>query len=182
MKTLGRLKDYTSINVVQGDFSVSADPDVMLTTVLGSCVAACLYDPVARVGGMNHFLLPGQRSDCNESMSYGLNAMELLINTMLKQGGKRSRFQAKLFGGGNMQQGFSDIGRKNAAFATDFLSCEGIPCMAQSLGGLTARRVRFWPTTGKAQVRVLKDSNIVETIPVKKRAIVPAAASDVELF
>ena len=175
-------KKSRSINVVQGDYSVSADKDVLLTTVLGSCVAACLYDPFAQVGGMNHFLLPGQNSGGSDSMSYGLNAMELLINHMLKQGACRKRFQAKLFGGGNMGQGFSDIGSKNVAFATHFLTCEGIPCMSKSLGGTSARRIKFWPTTGRVQLKIIEDSRLIEKAAVKPRFVAPVASSDVELF
>jgi len=180
--TVKNLKDYKSINVIQGDFSVSDDEGVMLTTVLGSCVATCLYDPVAKIGGMNHFLLPGSRSRTTESQSYGLNAMELLINTMLKQGAKRNRFQAKLFGGGRMMQAFSDIGEQNAAFATEFLMCEGIPCISKSLGGDAARRVRFWPTTGRAQLRVLSDKVSETKIPIKRQSRAVPVESDVELF
>ena len=175
-------KNYSTINVIQGDFSVSENDNVVLTTILGSCVAACLYDPVAKIGGMNHFLLPGERSAGSLSQSYGLNAMELLINTMLKRGAKRNRFQAKLFGGGRMTEAFSDIGRKNASFAVEFLQCEGIPCVSQSLGGDAARRIRFWPSTGKAQMRILSDSVAKVKVPVKKPIVQAVSESDLELF
>ena len=175
-------KDLKTINVIQGDYSVSSHEKVVLTTILGSCVAACLYDPIAKIGGMNHFLLPGERVPGSASQSYGLNAMELLINTMLKRGAERHRFQAKLFGGGRMMQSFSDIGQRNAAFATEFLKVEGIPCVSESLGGDSARRVRFWPATGKAQMRILTDSVDTVRVPKKPVLVKPDVVSDVELF
>lgn len=138
------------LHVVQGEFAVVSEPGVVLTTILGSCVATCLWDPNAGVGGMNHFLLPGDADSGSDSMKYGVNAMELLVNGLLQHGAARSKLQAKVFGGARVIRNLSDVGSKNAAFALEFLRLEGIPCMANSLGGDRARRVRFWPLTGRA--------------------------------
>ncbi|WP_299815767.1 chemotaxis protein CheD [uncultured Jannaschia sp.] len=138
------------LNVAQGTHAVSTDPEAVITTVLGSCVAACLFDAGAGLGGMNHFLLPESTAHSSRNVIYGAQAMELLINDMMKKGAHKERMRAKLFGGARMVDGLSDIGAANAAFALQFLEDEGIPCIAASLGGKNARRLRFWPTTGRA--------------------------------
>ncbi len=145
------MTDRKTITVVQGEFAVSADPAVTMSTVLGSCVSVCLYDSTQQLGGMNHFLLAATRDDASGDLKYGVNAMELLINRLLQRGAARARLEAKVFGGARMTQHSRDIGASNAAFALDFLTKEGIPCRAQSLGGTSARRVQFHPTTGAAR-------------------------------
>jgi len=177
-------KGTNRIHVIQGDFAVSDKAGDVLTTILGSCVATCLYDPIAKVGGMNHFLLPGENTGLScSNESYGLNAMELLINSLLKMGGKRNRFEAKLFGGARIVQGLSDVGMKNGNFATEFLAFEGIPCVSKSLGGLMARRVRFWPASGRVQMKNVADvAAVAPTIPKKAPVVSAEAASDLELF
>ncbi len=181
--TFASFRNPKSINVVQGEYAVSTDPEDVLTTVLGSCVAACLYDPVAKVGGMNHFLLPGSQVGTSENMSYGLNAMELLINSMLKEGGRRGRFRAKLFGGARMHEGLTDIGTKNAVFAREFLELEGIHCESESLGGTSARRVRFWPVLGRAQLKIVGTAAEVKSVPAfRPTNVVTTKSSDLELF
>jgi chemotaxis protein CheD len=139
------------ITVVQGEYAVSTDPTAVMSTVLGSCVAMCLFDPVNRVGGMNHFLLATSSQAGSDDMKYGINAIELLINRLLQSGGERGNLQAKLFGGARMTDHASDIGAGNAAFAKEFLEKEGIVCLSSSLGGTKARRVQFSPTTGAAR-------------------------------
>lgn len=138
-------------SVIRGDHRISGDPDEVLTTVLGSCVATCLHDARSGLGGMNHFLLPDGETGRTDSTRYGLHAMELLINGLLRQGAARSSLVAKVFGGARMRDGLGDIGAANAAFARRFLAEEGIPCFTASLGGERARKVRFWPATGRAQ-------------------------------
>jgi chemotaxis protein CheD len=165
------------IHVVQGEYAVAAGEASVMTALLGSCVAACLHDPVAGVGGMNHFLLPEPTTDLSDRAIYGLQAMELLINALLKLGAERGRLEAKLFGGGRMLAGRSDFGRSNGLFAVGFLRDEGIPCIAQSLGGTLARRIRFWPGSGRARQRLLSAAS---DVPVRVPA--PRAASEVELF
>ena len=111
---------------MQGDFYVTDTPQEVLTTILGSCIAACIRDPSVGVGGMNHFLLPEGDGEDRNARRFGVNAMEILINDILKRGGERSRLEAKLFGGANVINAMSDVGSRNAAFAKQFLSDEGI--------------------------------------------------------
>ena len=173
------------VHVVQGEYSVVIDPGIVLTTILGSCVATCLWDADARVGGMNHFLLPGDLETSGDSMKYGVNAMELLVNGLLQRGAMRSNLQAKLFGGGHVIKNFSDIGAKNAEFALKFLKLEGITCAGQSMGGPQARRIRFWPLTGRAG-QILLDSSHADAVKAERFKPTPvapaAAAGSIELF
>lgn len=173
-------RPVTKIHVIQGESLVSADPDVLLTTVLGSCVSACLHDPVARLGGMNHFLLAdaGERGD-SEAVRYGAYAMELLINSLLKMGAARARLQAKVFGGARMFDGLSDVGGGNVRFVRRFLGVESIPILSESLGGIAARRVEFWPESGRARVRAVASRPLELTTPPQPQ---PAFSGDVELF
>lgn len=170
------------LHVIQGEHAVSTSMDALMTTVLGSCVAACLHDPVAGVGGMNHFLLAESADGSrvrDEEMRYGAYAMEVLINEMMKLGARRERIEAKLFGGAKLFDGLNDVGAANAAFARRFLEDEGIPIVASSLGGRRARRVEFWPVSGRARQREV-DQN-PET-PTLQRAPAPVADGGVELF
>ena len=140
------------VHIVQGEFQVSDDPHVVFTTTLGSCVAACLHDPHVGVGGMNHFLLPdGGGVEGPEAIRYGAFAMELLVNGLLRAGARRDRLEAKLFGGGQLLDGLLDIGDQNATFAERFLEREGIRLCGGSVRGPHARRVQYWPATGRAR-------------------------------
>lgn len=172
------------VHVVQGEYKVVAEPGVVLTTILGSCVATCIWDAAAGVGGINHFLLPGDESNGSDSLKYGVNAMELLVNGLLQRGGARARLQAKLFGGAHVMQGLGDIGAKNAEFALKFLQMENISCVGQSLGGDRARRIRFWPQTGRAAQILLEASSPEVQIAERQRpaASAPSAAGSIELF
>ena len=143
--------EWKKQHVIQGSHAVSDDPEVVLMTILGSCVATCLWDERRGIGGMNHFLLPEGSSGDSEVRLYGAHAMELLINDLMKRGAKKERLKGKLFGGASMIEGLSAVGARNATFAKKFLEREGIPCIAESLGGKRARRIRFWPVQGKAQ-------------------------------
>jgi len=163
------------ITIVQGDYAVSDDPTAVMTTVLGSCVAVCLFDPVARVGGMNHFLLASGTGAQTDDLKYGVNAMELLINKVIRAGGQRHALQAKLFGGARMTDHSRDIGASNATFAVEFLDQEGIPRLAESLGGDKARRVQFTPTTGAARQMQIAGPG-PEVTPVKPAPAKPADA------
>ena len=165
-------------HVIQGEFHVSDDPGLVLSTILGSCVATCLCDPVARVGGMNHFLLPEGETRHDAGFRYGLLSLELLINGLLKMGAQKARLEAKLFGGAAMNGGLGRIGESNATFARKFLADEGIPCRAESLGGALARRVRYVPTTGSAQQMLLSDQ-VQPDPPAPPR---PDARGDITLF
>jgi chemotaxis protein CheD len=142
--------------VNQGDHVISGDADVCFTTILGSCVAFCLHDPVARIGGMNHFLLPEPPSDdALAARRYGAYLAEVLINDLTNGGARRDRLQAKIFGGARMMNSLKDIGGANAAFASSFLANEGIRIVSKSLGGTSARRVEFWPESSRAFQRLV---------------------------
>ena len=170
---------HTYIHVVQGEYAVSDQGDTILTTILGSCVATCICDPTARIGGMNHFLLPDSGPGDRQYFRYGLHAMELLVNGLLKKGASKDRMEAKLFGGATMADGLGWIGAANGAFALRFLREEGIRCIAQSLGGTHARRIRFSPTTGHAQQMIVQPGAIA---PAPIRPIPKRSDDDVTLF
>lgn len=143
------------IVITQGEHFATADPETTISTLLGSCVACCLWDPLAEVGGMNHILLAsGAGASANGPSLGGINAMELLINDLLKLGARRNRLIAKAFGGAQMVSGLSSIGPDNARFALDYLRRENIVCASQSLGGDMARQVVFTPTSGAVRVKV----------------------------
>ncbi len=169
------------VNVIQGDYTISEDSEAVLTTVLGSCIAVCLSDTVRGIGGMNHFLLPNREGTAGENVRYGAYAMELLINGLLKEGAERGRLQAKVFGGGKMIGTLRDIGASNAEFARSFLADEGIPCLAESTGGTQARRIRFWPTSGRVK-QLLVTSDAAQTEAPKPAAPPKPATHDITLF
>jgi chemotaxis protein CheD len=167
--------------VAQGEMQVSDERDVVLTTVLGSCVAACFYDPVAQIGGINHYLLAdGTASDTASMQRYGVYAMEVLINAMLARGGARSRLRARIFGGATMREGFRDIGGANIAFARTFLRQERIALVGEDVGGTRARRVEFRAAVGLARCRSVTDT--APPIVVRQPPPPPAAVGDVEFF
>ncbi|EKY24708.1 chemoreceptor glutamine deamidase CheD family protein [Brevundimonas diminuta 470-4] len=169
------------VHVGQGDHYVSSDPDVVLTTVLGSCVALCLRDPEAGVGGMNHFLLPeGAGTDAGAGRRYGAYLMEVLINDVLKAGGRRDRLEAKLFGGGRMFDALTDIGAANAAFAERFMADEGIAVVGGSLRGAGGRRLHYWPVSGRARQRAVTDQAALPSSTPRTPPL--ASAGDLELF
>ncbi|WP_448202510.1 chemotaxis protein [Azospirillum sp. sgz302134] len=154
------------VPVVLGHHRISSRADDMLVTTLGSCVAACIHDPVARVGGMNHFLLPGAPSHEGFGVAtrYGSVAMERLINDLLARGARRERMEVKLFGASRVIDTSMDVGASNAAFALDYVRREGLTVAGQDLGGPVGRRVHFFPTTGKAFRRLLRPETERETV------------------
>lgn len=157
--------DDHRIHLIQGEFYVTGNDAVVLTTTLGSCVAACMRDPVAQIGGMNHFLLPeGDGAQGREAHKYGAYAMELLVNGLLRAGARRERLQAHLFGGARLSGRLVDVGAKNVAFAEGFLKREGIAIGRSSVRGNQARRVQFWPATGRLRQLLLEkyDQSIIE--------------------
>jgi chemotaxis protein CheD len=179
-----------AIRLLPAEYRVSDEP-LALVTLLGSCVAACLYDPLLRIGGMNHFMLPdgGSPDDGggDGSARYGAHAMELLVNDLLKRGARRARLLAKVFGGGNVLRGFQDpIGSRNARFVLDYLGAERIPVVAQDLGDIHPRKVAFFVQTGRTLVRRLPATRERELADVERAyrerlARAPASGS-VELF
>lgn len=130
--------------------------NILIVTVLGSCVSACLMDPVARIGGMNHFMLPdraGNTTLLSEPARYGAHAMEMLINKLLSMGARRERLEAKVFGAGRVLSGMSDVGARNAQFALEYLERERIPLKARDVGGENARKVYLFVETGRVLVK-----------------------------
>ena len=148
------------IFIIQGEYAVSDDRDTTISTLLGSCVACCLWDPLAGVGGMNHMLIASQAKDDAKCEAAGVQAMELLINALVQRGAKRSRLRAKAFGGARMVRGLSDVGAANCAFTLDYLQREQIPCISHSLGGNFARQVRFLPVSGIARQKIVRELNV----------------------
>ena len=148
------------VKILPGQYHAASGP-VGITTVLGSCVSTCLWDPQRRIGGMNHFMLPGDNgsaaSPVPKSARFGVYAMELLINDMLKIGADRRRLVAKVFGGGRVLQGFGslDVGARNCAFVLEFLQVEGIPVLAQDLMDRYPRKIHFAPDSGRVLVKRL---------------------------
>jgi len=165
----------TRINILQGQARVSAGPRVEFSTVLGSCVATCLFDPDVEVGGMNHFLL----AEPPQGSHNGVYLMELLINEMLAHGAAKSRMRAHLYGGANLNSGFARIGTKNAEFARSFLASERINVVREDLGGNNARRVDFRPARGQVRCRTVENTLAPEIKPTARPL---PNRGDVELF
>ncbi|WP_102959958.1 chemotaxis protein CheD [Mangrovicella endophytica] len=168
------------VNLIQGEYKVESGENVVITTLLGSCVAACMRDPGAGVGGMNHFLLPGFDDSQGRAESFGLYLMEMLINGLLKKGARRHCLEAKLFGGASTMEGLRDIGSQNIAFAKRFLEMEGIAHVGGSLGGDRGRRIEFWPHSGRARQILMDRAETPKIVPVAPPA--RQSVGDLELF
>ena len=156
-KYLDRHFNRQAMKILPGEFYATAEDEVIVT-VLGSCVAACLLDPIAMVGGMNHFMLPLKQGEPDRDMffaaRYGAAAMEYLINNLLHLGAQRDRIVAKAFGGGKVMRGMTtDIGAKNVEFVREFLRNEDIPIWSEDMGGPFPRKVYFFPHTGQVLVK-----------------------------
>jgi chemotaxis protein CheD len=179
----------------QGDCLVGGEEDLTFSTILGSCIAACIRDVEARVGGMNHFLLAepsgAARDRYGASARYGAFAMEQLINKVLTRGsGRKANLEIKVFGGGLINSALTDVGAKNIEFVRQFLADEGYSLAGEDVGGAFARRVMFKPYSGRAFVKRL-DSDAGASVAreelsiVRKRAapkpVVPVV-DDIELF
>jgi chemotaxis protein CheD len=166
--------------------------EMVLVTVLGSCVCACIRDKVSGIGGMNHFMLPDSGQDkgnpLGQSARYGVYAMEILINQLLKMGAKRSNMEAKVFGGASVLRGFTihNVGERNAEFVLQFLHTEKIPVVAQDLLDIYPRKVYFFPTKGLVRVKKLKqvhnDTIISRETEYNTRLQYSKLEGDVELF
>jgi chemotaxis protein CheD len=152
--------EQIAVKVFPGEHHVTASSDEMLVTVLGSCVSACIRDPLIAVGGMNHFMLPESAGSgwdtASASMRYGNVAMERLINEILARGGARERLEIKVFGGGNVMNGTRNIGHRNADFVESYLLTEDLPIAAAHLRGNLPRRVHYFPVTGKVLLLELR--------------------------
>lgn len=181
--------------VQPGEFYITvAHEEEAITTVLGSCIAACIRDPQASIGGMNHFMLPEEahhgRGDWREAVGlatrYGSYAMESLINGLLKLGARRERLEVKLFGGGQVLDVDMPVGQRNIEFARRWLLTEGLRVVAQDVGGKTPRRIIYFPATGMVKVRQLRPVESREVLSSERRYFGDVAArplvGEIELF
>jgi chemotaxis protein CheD len=159
-----RTFDCQAAKILPGEYYFTGK-EMVIVTVLGSCVSACIRDRVTGIGGMNHFMLPdgGREADSpvSASMRYGTYAMEVLINELLKAGARRDNLEAKVFGGGKVLSGFIaiNVGERNALFVRDYLRTENIRVVAEDLNDIYPRKVYFFPRTGKVLVKKLKQLN-----------------------
>ncbi|REL29771.1 chemoreceptor glutamine deamidase CheD [Thalassotalea euphylliae] len=182
--------------ILPGEFYMTSD-EVLISTTLGSCISACIWDEQAQVGGMNHFMLPatdknadevdwGQRGLASDATRYGNFAMEHLINMLLKQGGLRRNLKAKVFGGGKVLKKMSDIGERNTAFVFDYLKTERIEVINHDVGSIYPRKVMFDPLTGRAFVKRLdnlhNDTIAQRESDYRTRIDHEVVEGDVELF
>ena len=164
------------------------DDGTALVTVLGSCIAACVRDPLLQLGGMNHFMLPEGNVGDGAPARYGSYAMELLINELLKRGASRRRLEAKVFGGANVLKGFTSnpVGTRNAEFVLAYLDAEQIPVVAEDLRGIHPRKVWFFPETGKVMVNRLPHAHEADVVAaetaVRARLSKTPVSGGVELF
>jgi chemotaxis protein CheD len=164
--------------------------DIMIVTVLGSCVSVCLTDALTQMGGMNHFMLPdraGNSSLLSEPARYGAHAMEMLINNLLSMGAQRNRLEAKVFGAGRVLPGMTDVGARNAQFALEYLEREHIPVKASDVGGKNARKVYMFVGSGRVlvkEIRQLHNDTVIDrerayAMEIGARRI---TSGDIELF
>jgi chemotaxis protein CheD len=174
-----------AVKILPGEYFVH-DEDMLIMTTLGSCIAACLWDRNAKVGGMNHFMLP---DGAGESGRYGSYAMELLINEMMKRGASRMSMEAKVFGGGQVISGMNtmNVGERNTSFVIDYLKTERIPIVSKDVLDIYPRKVCFLPGSGKAMVKRLAPAHpetLVQQDRVAAQKAVPAATGggSVDLF
>lgn len=188
-----KTRKQSAAKILPGEYYVTI-ADEMVTTVLGSCVSACVRDRIFGVGGMNHFMLPLSKGDegwgdmdlVSSATRYGNYAMEHMINDILKHGGHKKHLEAKIFGGGNIMAGMTDVGKKNIDFVRNYLNTEGIPLISEDVGDIHPRKVVYMPHTGKAFVKRIKhlhnDTVAKRENAYKHRIEVEAVTSDVELF
>lgn len=179
--------EKTGVKLLPGEFYVSRE-DLVLTTVLGSCVSACIRDPRLGIGGMNHFMLPDSELGSGNSARYGSYAMEVLVNELLKAGARRSGLEAKVFGGAAVLKGFNDsqVGSRNAQFVLDYLKAEHIPVLAQDLGDTCPRKIFFFPADGRVLVRRLTSNlasrDLAQETAYRSRLVAAPVSGGVELF
>ena len=182
--------DVNAVKIAPGEYYVTSEPGDVVVTVLGSCVAACIRDPVAGVGGMNHFMLPesvdGVWGKAQASLRFGNFAMERLINDILVRGGRRERLEVKIVGGGNVLDNLVDVGQRNAIFVEEYLAAEGLSVVSRDLRGDMARRVHHLPADGRLWVKYLPRDLIAQVREAEAthygRIAGAAVGGSVELF
>ncbi len=177
-----------AVKILPGEYFVH-DEDILVMTTLGSCIAACLWDRNAHVGGMNHFMLPDAGNGALDSGRYGSYAMELLINELMKRGATRSTLEAKVFGGGQVISGMStmNVGERNTSFVMDYLRTERIPVVSKDVMEIYPRKVCFLPHSGKAMVKRLSPANpealVAQDRAAAQKSVPPSSgAGSVDLF
>ena len=185
--------DIQAAKILPGEYYVTNNNE-LVTTVLGSCVSACIRDRVFGIGGMNHFMLPlsegkgwGGASDFTSTATrFGNYAMEHMINDILKHGGHKKQLEAKIFGGGRMMDAQTDIGRTNIDFVCGYLKTEGIPVLAQDVGDIYPRKVIYFPESGKVRVKKLKNMHnstvLKRETQYRKEIVEQPVQTDIELF
>lgn len=169
----------SAVKLLPGEYYVTSE-NMVLTTVLGSCVSACLRDSVSGIGGMNHFMLPDAADpllcDAAAAMRYGAHAMQVLLGEVLRAGARRERLEAKVFGGGAVLSSMTllNIGERNADFVLRYLLAERIRIAAQDLRGKLPRRINFFPFTGRVTVRKLRQQDDALMVQREEQALASA--------
>jgi len=183
-----KTNDKVTAKILPGEVYVTKT-DEMITTVLGSCISACIRDPYLGVGGMNHFMLPASKNmDITDGSAarYGNFAMEQLINEILKNGGQRKNLEVKLFGGGRVLAHMTDVGKRNIDFALEYIHLEGLKLIAEDLGDRYPRKVQYYPSSGAARMKKLRavhNRTVTEREEVYMSEIEQTpVAGDIELF
>jgi chemotaxis protein CheD len=186
-----RDREVVAAKILPGEYYVTSQNE-LITTVLGSCVSACIRDKESGIGGMNHFMLPqtnsgkGSEAIVGIATRYGNYAMEHLINTILSNGGKRKNLEVKIFGGGKIIPSLTDVGIKNIDFVLSYLDQEGLKVLSKDLGDIYPRKVVYFPKTGRAAMKRIQDLHN-DTIAQRERQYINTlknvpVAGDVELF
>lgn len=174
-----------AVKILPGEYYVTGR-NMVLVTVLGSCVAACIRDRQTGIGGMNHFMLPDSKNDSGSPVGlagrYGTYAMELMINQLIKSGARRNNLEAKVFGGGNVMRGFSvaNVGERNARFVLDYLKTEKIAVAAQDLLDIYPRKVYYFPNTGRVLVKQLRSMHNDTIIEREQQYVARIRCSEVQ--
>ncbi len=189
-----KVNNIVAVKILPGEYYVTTENE-MITTVLGSCISACIRDRVLGIGGMNHFMLPittkerlqdGNEMVVGNATRYGNYAMEHLINTILSNGGKRKNLEVKVFGGGKVIPTMGDVGLRNIGFVLDYIDTEALTLAAQDLGDIYPRKVNFYPKTGKVRMKKIQDlhnDTIIKRESQYQSSIKDAPVeSEIELF
>lgn len=183
-------KKINVIKIMPGEYYVT-NQDEVVTTVLGSCISACIRDPIAGVGGMNHFMIPSHGRELSAKdkqlvTRYGLYAMEHLINDIFKHGGRRQNIEIKLFGGGNIMSTGGNIGGQNIKFVQEFVQTEGYMVTSKDLGDVYPRKVKYCPLSGKVMMKKLTQVNKAEIesqeLKLQEKLDTEKDGGDIDLF
>lgn len=187
--------DSFAAKILPGEYYVTAEDEVIVT-VLGSCVSACVRDKIFGIGGMNHFMLPASSSDMShhlqeggnstEATRYGGYAMEMLINDILKHGGRRENLEIKIFGGGKIISNMSDVGKRNVQFIEQYIKNESLPLISEDTGDVYPRKVVFHPLSGKVKMKRLQslhnETLIQREVDYQQQIAEKPTTGEVELF